>query len=83
MKKTISIKIQLFSDLLQYLPPNTDFSGWIVSVEEGTTIHDLLVQIMLPVNFSLIFTVNDTNKSSEYPLQDLDFVKIFPIAMGG
>jgi hypothetical protein len=83
MKKTISIKIQLFSDLLQYLPPNTDFSGWMASVEEGTTIYNLLAQIMIPVNSSLIFTVNDTNKTSDYSLQDLDFVKIFPIAMGG
>jgi len=83
MKRSISIKIQLFSDLLQYLPPNTDFSGWLASVEDGTTIHDLFAQIMIPVNSSLIITVNDTNKTSEYSLQDLDFVKIFPIAMGG
>jgi hypothetical protein len=55
----------------------------LASVEDGTTIHDLFAQIMIPVNSSLIITVNDTNKTSEYSLQDLDFVKIFPIAMGG
>ena len=79
----IRIRVQLFSDFLQYLPPNTDFSGWMTSVEDGTTIQDLLAQIMIPVNSSLIITVNDTNKTSDYSLQDLDFVKIFPIAMGG
>jgi hypothetical protein len=83
VKKSISIKIQLFSGLLQYLPPNADISGWMAIVEDGITIQDLLAQINIPVDSSLIITVNDTNETSEYSLKNLDFVKLFPIAMGG
>ena len=83
MRKVIHIKIQLFSDFLQYLPPNTDLSGWEFSFENETTIRDLLTQIKIPTDSPMVITINDTNKTSEYPLQDMDVVKIFPIAMGG
>ena len=83
MRKAIRVKIQLFSDFLQYLPPNTGLTGWEVSIEEKKTIDDLLNQIMIPTDLPMVITVNDANKTSEYPLQDTDIVKIFSIAMGG
>ena len=77
------VRIQMFSNFLKYLPQNTGLTAWDVPLSEGTSIRDLLIHIKIPLDSPMVITVNDTNMTSEYTIQDKDVIKIFPVAMGG
>ncbi len=79
----MKITIKAFSDFKNFLPRDTPSTGWVVDMADGATIDDLLALLKLPVDTPKVFTVNDTNEKADYVLNDNDFLKIFPMAMGG
>ena len=79
----MKIIVKAFSDFKKYLPLDAPQSGWEVEVNGGATIENLLEQQDIPLNISKIFTVNDSNRKSDFILNDGDVLKIFPMPMGG
>ena len=79
----MKITINAFSDYKKYIPEDAPLSGWVVEVDDGARIEELLERIEIPVSAAQVFTVNDTNEKADYVLKENDFLKIFPMAMGG
>lgn len=73
----------MFSRLQKYLPPDAESNGWNISIETGASVRELLTKNNIRNDVPMVITVNDMNVKSDYKLQDKDFVKLFPIAMGG
>lgn len=55
----------------------------MIDVEKNLTIAQLLDLLQIPVEKPKVITVNDQNQKENYLLKKNDFVKIFPVAMGG
>jgi molybdopterin converting factor small subunit len=79
----ISIEVQLYFDLAQYLPAGTKEKKFPLSFREGATIKTLLNKLELPEDITKVILVNGLNAHKERMLQEGDVVAIFPPLAGG
>ena len=80
----INIEVQLYFDLVNYLPTVAKDKKFSISLEEGSTIQNLLNKLGLPEDITKVILVNGIKpKSNEIQLQYGDVVAIFPPMAGG
>jgi len=79
----ISIDVQLYFDLAQYLPAGTKEKKFPMTLAEGTTIQNLLNKLGLPEEITKVIVVNGLSANTERKLQEGDVVAIFPPLAGG
>jgi hypothetical protein len=73
----------MFSNYRKYLPEGSEGDTCLIDVEKNLTIAQRLDLLQIPVEKPKVITVNDQNQKENYLLKKNDFVKIFPVAMGG
>jgi len=79
----MKVRLKLFAAFRRYLPPGTQGNACVVEVPGGTQVTDLLSQLSMPENESLIILVNGRDASPDRVLQDGDVVAAFPTMAGG
>jgi molybdopterin converting factor small subunit len=82
-ESSIQIKIKLFFDLAEYLPPGSKNRTTYISLDDGTTVQGLLEVLGLPPQMPKSILVNGVRADSETELQESDSVAIFPPMAGG
>jgi molybdopterin converting factor small subunit len=80
----ITIEVKLYFDLATYLPAVAKDSKFSFSLEEGSTIQNLLNKLGLPKDITKVILVNGIKpNSNELQLQNGNVVAIFPPMAGG
>lgn len=79
----MKIEVNLFASLARFKPKNVGKDPWIIDCKEGTTVAELLKEIIDPEkNIKLVF-VNNTQAQDGTILKDEDKVGVFPPIGGG
>ena len=73
----------MFSDFRKYLPEKAEGDQFLIVLESGASVSQLLDKLGIPLQKPRVITVNDTNQREKHILKDADVVKIFPLAKGG
>lgn len=77
----MEIKVEFFAFLADYSPRGE--KKVTLSVDEDTTLKDLLARLRIPLNLEKICLVNGAYHSEEKKLQEGDMVSIYPMVEGG
>jgi len=80
---SITVNVKLFGTLRKYVPAYDHNKGVNVTLDEGSTIQDLLGILGLPENEARIFFVKGISKRYTDRLHDSDEVSIFLQVSGG
>jgi molybdopterin converting factor small subunit len=80
---SINIEVQLYYDLVKYVPAGTKEKKFFVSLGDGTTIKNLLNKLELPEGITKVIVVNGLSSNNERKLREGDVVAIFPPLAGG
>ena len=76
---SITINLKLFALLQRFQPENWQ----AYSVEEGTTISNVICQLGIPEGESKFAFVNNKKAEFDYVLQNGDVLGLFPYVTGG
>ena len=80
----MNIKVKVFYNLAEYLPPESLDQKNCISLAEGSTIKTILEKLGIPEQMTKVILVNGIKpESNETPLHDGDMVAIFPPLAGG
>jgi len=79
----MNIEVQLFFDLVKYLPPGSKNKKLSLSLKNGSTVQELLYQLNLPSQAPKIILVNGIKTTNGIQLKEGDVVTIFPPIAGG
>jgi molybdopterin converting factor small subunit len=80
---SITVSVKLFGTLRQYVPAYDHNKGVNMTLDEGSTIQDLLGILGLPENEARIFFVKGISRKHTYTLNDSDEISIFLQMSGG
>jgi len=78
----VRIQIKLLATYRQYLPLDSTGSSYDVEVPPGTRVDDLLLQLPVPSDGSVVL-VNGRGPQPGQVLQEGDVVCLFPAIAGG
>jgi molybdopterin converting factor small subunit len=84
----MKVEVRMFMNFKKYLPADSLDGKAMISLEEGSTLEDLLKILNIPVNEPKIIVVNGISKGisakvSDQLLKEGDIVSIFPPVAGG
>ena len=79
----MKIEVKLFANFREYLPRGIEGYGFVLEVEEGTTIGRVLDHLKIPDSVPFIALVNGLHGDKSEPLQAGDVLSIFPPVAGG
>lgn len=79
----MNIKVRLFANLRDYLPPGSDRFSCQLEVNEGARVGDLLNHLNIPNDLPKIILLNAIHSDQEELLKDGDVISIFPPIAGG
>ncbi|MEZ5534345.1 MAG: MoaD/ThiS family protein [Thiolinea sp.] len=83
----MKVRLTLFGDLRQYLPPGSQFNHTDLELAQGVTLSQVLQKVALPEDKSWMLTLNgDLVREPDYAvttLNDGDEVVLFPPIKGG
>jgi molybdopterin converting factor small subunit len=77
----VTIEVQLFATLAQYLPTSADRA--LLDVPDGTTVASVIRLLGIPAAMPRIVLVNGDEAGDEQPLAPRDVLSIFPPLAGG
>lgn len=75
--------MRLFATLRRYQPQLKLGDSLHLTLEEGTTVEDVLRQLDVPPEEAKVIIVNNRHQSLEYVFRDGDEAGIFPPVGGG
>jgi molybdopterin converting factor small subunit len=86
--KKITVVVKLFVNFKKYLPPDAVDGKAIISLDEGSTLEDLLNILTIPTDEPKMLLINGLSqgiftKVNPYPLKEGDTIVLFPPAGGG
>lgn len=73
------VKVDLFADMREF----SDRPSFEAEIQTGSTVKDLLSQLSIPEEFSVLVVVNEVMVSPDHKLCDGDSVGLFPPMGGG
>lgn len=79
----MEIKLHLFAAFGSYLPTNSKGRTATLTVHEGMTIRDLLLQVGIPLADVKLVSANGKQTIMEYRMQKGDTIGIYPPVSGG
>ena len=79
----MEVEVKLFGNLGHYLPDGGNRFSFRQSLTEGSTVQDMLTQLKLPDEMSIITIVNGLQVDRGHILKDRDEVNVFRPAGGG
>ena len=79
----MQVKVKLFATLRDYLPKESDGKSCMVTVDENTTIEQIIAQLNIPGDIPKIILINGRNGSLSQTVKPGDEVSIFPPVAGG
>ena len=79
----MKIEIRLFASFSRYLPPHAEGQKAEMTLKEGTTVKDLLVQLGVPLESVKLVFVNGIHTPLDYMIEDGDRIGAFPPVAGG
>jgi molybdopterin converting factor small subunit len=79
----VTVEVQLFATLAQYLPAGRTTDRTLVDVPPGTRVEDLLRSLGIPSAMPRIVLVNGHDADEDRLLQPDDVVSAFPPLAGG
>jgi len=80
---SIRAKAKLFATLRRFFPDYDPNEGIDVTLEEGSTMEDLIQALRLPANEARVVLVGGISKKLSDPVKDGDQVNIFTPLGGG
>jgi molybdopterin converting factor small subunit len=79
----VKVEVQLFATLSAYRPGGASGDGVALQVPDGTTVHDLIRILEIPLDLDCVRVVNGQDAPSDKRLVDGDVVSLFPPLAGG
>jgi molybdopterin converting factor small subunit len=79
----MQIYVHLFSILREHLPPGGERGRATVTLPEGATVADLIAHLGIARRVRLAIVNGAQEEDRGRPLQDGDYVKLFPAMVGG
>jgi len=79
----MQIYVHLFSILREHLPPGGERGRATVTLPEGATVADLIAHLGIARRVRLTIVNGAQEEDRGRPLQDGDYVKLFPAMVGG
>ncbi len=79
----MEVEVKLFGNLGHYLPDGGNRFSFRQSLNEGSTVLQLLCSLKLPEEISTITIVNGMQVDKEHVLKDGDEVNVFRPSGGG
>ena len=79
----MNLEVELFYDLVKYLPPGSKNRKCSISMEDGSTIQELVNKLGLPSEMPKIILVNGIRPQNGIKLHEGDVIAIFPPIAGG
>ncbi len=79
----MKIKVRLFANLRDYLPPGSDRFSCQFATDDGSRVEDILNELKIPDELPKIILLNGVHSNREESLKDGDVISIFPPIAGG
>jgi molybdopterin converting factor small subunit len=79
----MTVEIRLFATFRAFLPPGSKTFSFTKSLEEGTTVEEILRELKLPEQDPKIIIVNGVHAEPGRVLRDGDILSLFPPVGGG
>jgi sulfur carrier protein ThiS len=79
----VHVAVRLFGNLGHYLPEGGNRFSFMKSLEDGTTVQEMLSSLSLPKELPVIVIVNGRRVEAECVLKDGDEVNVLRPSGGG
>lgn len=79
----MKIRLRLFANLADYLPPDAEGDGVTLELPDGALVSDVLATLRIPARVPYLGVVNGHEVEDTQPLHDGDELTIFPPLSGG
>ena len=79
----MNIKLSLFADLRDYLPPGSDRYSCQLETDDGARVEDVLNLLNISNSMPKIILINGINGNQGETLKDGDVISVFPPIAGG
>lgn len=79
----MKIELRLYAQLRSYQPVDDNAPLYLIDVDPGTTIHNLLSKLDIPRHMAMIILINGTRARLNQQLKEGDCVAVFPPIAGG
>lgn len=79
----MKVRLRLFANLAEYLPPDADGDGVTLELPDGAPVSDVLASLRIPERVPFLSVVNGHEVEGLQPLRDGDELAIFPPLSGG
>ncbi len=79
----MNVDVKLFSYLAKLLPPGSQNNTAKITIEEGTTVEELLNMLNIPNDTTNVVLVNRKYQDRKTLLNEGDVVTVFPPITGG
>jgi len=80
----VKVEVQFFATLSRYRPGGAATGdGVSLEVGDGTTVHELIQALKIPVDVDCLRVVNGRDAPSDQRLVDGDVLSLFPPLAGG
>ena len=79
----MKVRLRLFAQLADYLPPDADGDGVTLDLHEGALVSVVLSRLRIPERVPCLSVVNGHEVEDSHLLHDGDELAIFPPLSGG
>lgn len=79
----MEVEIKLWGNIGHYLPEGSSRFSLTRSLDKDTTVQEVVKELKLPKELSIIITVNGRRADASYILKDRDVVALFLPTGGG
>jgi sulfur carrier protein ThiS len=79
----VQVAVRLFGNLGHYLPEGGNRFSFMKSLDDGTTVQEMLGGLCLPKELPIIVIVNGRRAEADYILKDGDEVNVLRPSGGG
>ena len=80
---SMKVEVKLFANFRDYLPPGSSSYAYLLDLDEGATIRQVLENLKVPSSLPMILLVNGIHKQADEVLQPGDVLSVFPPVAGG
>lgn len=79
----MKIELKLYAQLRSYQPMGDNAPLYLIDVDPGTTIHNLLSKLDIPRHMAMIILINGARAGLDQELKEGDRLAVFPPIAGG
>jgi sulfur carrier protein ThiS len=79
----MDVEVKLFGNLGHYLPDGGSRFSFQLTLDEGSTVEEMLANLKLPQEMSVVAIVNGMQVSRDHVLKNGDDVNVFRPSGGG